>query len=176
MSSQWGSQKLLQGLLSHELIVYLSDFDLFLNQWIMAILSKRHKSDNFESHNSLKLSFTSIRVLCLNFVECELFLESNSNDILALYKTNLDDSMILAISLWGIIFLKSKRILLFMCTVFRMALLHSVSYFFFLYRSPSLSLCMVSDAISTNIDKVSRSTHLLLCLSLETLTSIRRTS
>ena len=44
----------------------------------MAILSKRCKPDNFESHNSLKLS--------------ETFLESNSPDILALCETNLDDS------------------------------------------------------------------------------------
>ena len=37
---------------------------------------------------------------------------------------------------------------------FRLALLHSVSYFFFLYRSPSSSLCMVFDSISSNIDEV----------------------
>ena len=55
----------------------------------MAILSKECKPDNFESHNSLKLSFTNIRGLS-NFVECESFLESNSPDILALCETNLD--------------------------------------------------------------------------------------
>ena len=37
---------------------------------------------------------------------------------------------------------------------FRLALLHSVSYFFFLYRSPSSSLCTVFDSVSSNIDKV----------------------
>ena len=37
---------------------------------------------------------------------------------------------------------------------FRLALLHSVSYFFFLYQSPSLSLCMVFDSISSSIDEV----------------------
>ena len=37
---------------------------------------------------------------------------------------------------------------------FRLALLHSMSYFFFLYRSPSLSLCTVFDSISSNIDEV----------------------
>ena len=31
---------------------------------------------------------------------------------------------------------------------------HSVSYFFFLYQSPSSSLCMVFDSISSNIDEV----------------------
>ena len=58
----------------------------------MVILSKTCKPDNFESHNSLKLSFTNIRGLCSNFVDCESFLESNSPDILTLCETNLDDS------------------------------------------------------------------------------------
>ena len=59
----------------------------------MAILSKACKPDNFESHNSLKLSFTNIRGLRSNFVDCESFLESNSPDILALCETNMDDSI-----------------------------------------------------------------------------------
>ena len=59
----------------------------------MTILSKAYKPDNFESHNSLKLSFTNIRGLCSNFVDCESFLDSSSPDILALCKTNLDDSI-----------------------------------------------------------------------------------
>ena len=37
---------------------------------------------------------------------------------------------------------------------FWLALFHSVSYFFFLYRSPSSSLCTVFDSISSNIDEV----------------------
>ena len=37
---------------------------------------------------------------------------------------------------------------------FRLALLHSVSYFFYLYGSPSLSLHTVFDSISSNIDEV----------------------
>ena len=37
---------------------------------------------------------------------------------------------------------------------FRLALLHSVSYFFFLYGSPSSALCTVFDSISSNIDEV----------------------
>ena len=59
----------------------------------MAILSKACKPDNFESHNSLKLSFTNIRGLRSNFVDSESFLESNSPDILALCETNLDGSI-----------------------------------------------------------------------------------
>ena len=37
---------------------------------------------------------------------------------------------------------------------FRLASLHSVSYFFFLYQSPSLSLCTAFNSISSNIDEV----------------------
>ena len=37
---------------------------------------------------------------------------------------------------------------------FQLALLHSVSYFFFLYWSPSSALCTVFDSISSNIDEV----------------------
>ena len=37
---------------------------------------------------------------------------------------------------------------------FRLALLHSGSYFFFLYQPPSLSLCTVFNSISSNIDEV----------------------
>ena len=51
----------------------------------MTILSKGCKPDKFESHNSLKLSFTNIGG--------ESFLESNCPDILALCETNLDDSI-----------------------------------------------------------------------------------
>ena len=59
----------------------------------MAVLSKACKPDNFESHNFLKLSFTNIRGLRSNFVDCEFFLKSNSPNILALRETNLDDSI-----------------------------------------------------------------------------------
>ena len=37
---------------------------------------------------------------------------------------------------------------------FPLALLHPVSYFFFLYRSPSLSRCTVFHSVSSNIDEV----------------------
>ena len=37
---------------------------------------------------------------------------------------------------------------------FQLALLLSVPYFSFLYRSPSSSLCTVCDSISSNIDEV----------------------
>ena len=76
----------------HELTAYLSDFSLLGHNEI-AILSKKRKADSFKSHNSFKLIFTNIRSLCLNFVDCESFLELNSPDILALYETNLDKSI-----------------------------------------------------------------------------------
>ena len=59
----------------------------------MIILSKGCKPDKFESHNSIKLRFTSIGGLHLNFFDCESFLESNSPDVLALCEKKLDDSI-----------------------------------------------------------------------------------
>ena len=59
----------------------------------MAMLSKGCKPDNFEQRNSLELIFTNIRGLRSNFVQCESFLESNTPDILALCKTDLDYSI-----------------------------------------------------------------------------------
>ena len=69
MSSQWGSQKLLQGLVPRELTTYFYVFNLFLTQRIMAILSKGCKPDNFEPHISLKLTFANIRGPHSNFAE-----------------------------------------------------------------------------------------------------------
>ena len=41
MSSQWGLQKLLQGLMFHEITAYLFIFNQFkINEWIMAIYQK----------------------------------------------------------------------------------------------------------------------------------------
>ena len=131
----------------------------------MAILQKAFKPENFESQNSLTLSFTNIQGLRLNFVDCESFLESNSPDILALCETNLDDSIDSGnFSVRGYLPLIRKDSSTHMhgLTVyvkeglpfagdlclensadsylcFPLALLHSVSYFFFLYQSPSSS-------------------------------------
>ena len=134
----------------------------------MAILSKGCKPDDFEPHNSLKLNFMNIRRLCSNFVECKYFLESNSPDIVVLYEANLDDSINSGnFSLRGYLPLICNNYVTHMHGLavyvreqlpfawdlslensagsylcFQLALLHSVSYFFFLYRSPSSSLCM----------------------------------
>ena len=81
---------------SQQIFLFLTNLNL-----IMAILSKACRPDNFELHNSLKLSFTNIWGLRLNFVDCESFLESNSPDVLALCNTNLDDlHKLFAASLW----------------------------------------------------------------------------
>ena len=71
----------------------LSDFSFFFQFSKMVVLSKVCKPNNFKSHDSLNLRFTNIQRLCLNFIGCESFLESNSSDILAVYETNLKDSI-----------------------------------------------------------------------------------
>ena len=131
------------------------------------------------NHTTLYLSFTSVLGFCLNFVECESFLKSNSSDILALCETNLDDSsdsgnfsvrdylpLIWKVSVTHIhcfaVYVKEALPFTqdlsiensadsYLC--FWLALLQAVSYFFFLYQSPS-SLCRVFDAISSNVDEV----------------------
>ena len=134
----------------------------------MDILSKTCKPDNFESHNLLKLSFTNIWGFRLNFVDWKSFLESNSPDIFALYEANLDDSIEFGnFSVRGYISLIQKDLRTHMhghavyvkgglsfswglslensadsYLCFGLALLHSLSYLFFFYWSPSLSLCM----------------------------------
>ena len=132
----------------------------------MAILLKAWKPDNFEMHISLKLSFTNIWGLHSNFADCESFLKSNSPDIFTLSEINLDDSIgcgnfsvrgylplirkdsstyVWSCSLcertsfcMGLIFRKLCR---FLC--FQLALLHSVSYFFFLFISFFLAFVFV---------------------------------
>ena len=70
MSSQWGSQKLLQRLVSHELTAFTSFFNLFQLNDLWSYYQKHvAKPDNFESHSSLKLSFTNIWGLLSNFVD-----------------------------------------------------------------------------------------------------------
>ena len=138
----------------------------------MAILFKRCKPDNFEPHNSLKVSFTNIQGLRSNVVECESFLESNSPYILALCQTNLDDSSDsgnfsvrgylplirrdFVTHMYGFV-VYVKKGLPFARSLspensadsylsFRLALLHSLSYLFFLYWSLSSLICTIFDS------------------------------
>ena len=122
----------------------------------------------------------SIRRLRSNFVDCESFLESNSPNILALCETNQDDSIDSGnFSVRGYLPLIRKDSSTHMHGLavymkeglpiardlslensadsylcFQLPLLHPVFYFFFLYRSPSSSLCTVFDSISSSIDEV----------------------
>ena len=149
-------------------------------------LSKAYKPDNFESHNSLKVSFANIWVLCSNFVDCISFLQSNSPDVLALWKTNLDDSIdsgnfsvrgylpLIRIDssthMHGLaVYVKEglpfaqdlsleKSADSYIC--FWLDLLDSVSYFIFLYWSTSSSLCTVFDSILSNIGELSLDKHI----------------
>ena len=168
MSFQWESQKLLESIgISSSHILRLCFWPIVF-QWIMVILSKGCKPDNFEQHISLKLRLTTIWGPVLSFVKCESFLEWSTPDIFALCETNLDDSIDFGnFSVWqgylplirkdsitqmhGLaVYVKEDFLFArdaslenfadsYLC--FRLVLLHSVSYFFFLYWSPSLSLC-----------------------------------
>ena len=153
---------------AHKLTTCFSIFWSISSQWIMVILSKRFKSENLESHNSLKL----IRGLCWNFIYSESFLESNWQT----WDDSIDSGNF---SVRGYLPLILKD-----CTThvhglavyakkgfpftpylslnnftesylgFQLASVHSVSYFFFLYQSLSSSLCTVFGSISSNIGKV----------------------
>ena len=114
----------------------------------MAILSKVCKQGNFGPHNSLKLSFTNIRGLSLNFAECGSFLS------LHYVRQTQMAQLILAISLLPLArdLSLGNSVDSYLC--FSLALLHSVTYFFFLYESPSLLLCTVLDCISSNTDEI----------------------
>ena len=119
----------------------------------MAILSKACKSDNFEWHNSLKLSIMNIWRLPSNFVSCDS-ISSGNFSVRDYFPLIRKDS---STHIHGLAVYKQDLVLRnsadsYLC--FRLALLHSVSYFFFLYRSPCLSLCTVFDSISSNVDEV----------------------
>ena len=122
-------------------------FWFFLLFWFseMVVLSKVCKPDNFEPHDSLNLRFTNIQCLCLNFVGCESFLESNTSDILALYETNLKDLIDSSnIFVRGYLSLIRKDTLLkcivinFKCIMINFRVYTNLSYFLLLtYSSPA---------------------------------------
>ena len=157
----------------------------------MAILSKACKPDHFESHNSLKLRFTNIRGLRSSFIDCESFLESSIPDILFLCETNLDDSTYsgkyplirknsithmhgIAVNLMENSLLHGTYIQKtadsYLC--FRLVLLHSVSYFFFSIDHLFHLCTWFLIVFHLTQMRFSRSTHLLMFLSLGTLTFI----
>ena len=81
----------------------------FLTQWIMALLSKGCKPDNFQPHNSLKLSFTNIWGLDLIFLDLNLSLNQTLLTFLLYMRQTWITQVILVISLWEFIFLYAKR-------------------------------------------------------------------
>ena len=155
----------------------------------------------FEPHSSLKSSFTNIWGLRTSFVECESFLESNSPNSLALCVANLNESNCSgSLSVRGYLPLIRKVSATHMHVLavygteglpfqwelsleisadsylcFWLTLLHSVTNFFSLYRSPSSSWSTVFMLFHLTKMRFSQSTHLLMYLSLETLSSIIRT-
>ena len=145
----------------------------------MAILSKACKPDNFELHNSLKLSSANIPGLRSNLLIANLSLNQTLlTFLLSWCETNLDDSIdsgnfslksylplirrdssthmhsLVVYVKEGLPFLRDLSLEnsadSYLC--FQLTLLHSVFYFFSLYRSSSLSFCNVFDSISSNID------------------------
>ena len=136
-----------------------------------------------------------MNIWCLrsNFVYCKSFLESNSPDILVLCETNLEDSVDssnFTVRVYLLLIQKDSFTRMHGLPVYVKeglpfaqdislensgdSYLYSTGFtplsvlLFFLYRSPSSSLCTVFDSILSNIDEV-LSTHLLMFLSLETL-------
>ena len=142
---------------------------------IMPTIISKHKA---VKKLPFTLSFTNIRSLNSNFSSVEAFLSGSSPDLFALSETNLTSNM--ADSLFTIpgylpIFRKDSSTYMhglavyakdtipicreaqlekpsepFMC--FRLSLLHSTSYLFFLYRPPSSDSCSVVEAVSKSID------------------------
>ena len=128
----------------------------------------------------LNISFTNVRGFCTNFSNIESFLINNSPDILALCETNLNSSidtqneflipgylplrrMDSKTHMHGLgVYIRDSLPITpevdledlnqpFMC--FRLSLLHSTSFLYFLYRSPSSQDCSVINSVSNSIDK-----------------------
>ena len=142
----------------------------------MPNIMSKHKAVN--KNLPFSLSFTNIRSLNSNFSSVEAFLYHSSPDFLALSETNLSATMAdsdfsipgylpiirkdssthmhgLAVYARDTLPISREAHLekpseTFMC--FRLSLLHSTSYLFFLYRSPSSPDCSVVDSVSQSID------------------------
>ena len=175
--TQWGSQKFKDRCLTNLQFTFPIFTTFFwLNEQV--ILSKAPESSNFESHNSLKLSFSNI---------CEVFVRILSDLNLSLNQTLLTfmlcvrqtwmAQVIVVTSWWGLSCGNLKKLrcsYAWSCSLceeyglpfardfcqensqdtylyFWLALFHSLSCLFFLYRSPSC-LSTVFDALLSNID------------------------
>ena len=166
--------------MSHELAVYLFIFNLFKLDELWSYYQK-HVNQIILNHPILyRLALRIFEAFVRIVLIVNSFLESNSPDILPLCETPLDDWIDFGnFSVRGYLPLIRKDSSTHMHGLavyvkeglpfardlslensadsylcFRLALLHSVSYFFFPYRSPSSALCTVFDSISSNIDEV----------------------
>ena len=128
------------------------------------------------NHTTLNHTTMNIQGHYSSFVECESFLESNSPDILALCETKLDHSIDSDnFFVRGYLPLIQKDFITHMHSLvvyvkeelpfaqdlsadsylcFSSDLTYSLSYFFFLHESLSLSLCTVFYSISSYIDEI----------------------
>ena len=77
MSSQWGLQKSLRGLVSHEHTAYLAVFELFLTQWIM-VISKVCKSYSLNHLILRNVALQIFEVLIQILLNVNLFLSKFS--------------------------------------------------------------------------------------------------
>ena len=137
------------------------------------------RSERLPCFSLISVLMSDIWGLHSNFVDCQSFVVWNSPEIVALCGTDLDDWIYsgnfsvrvylpfirrdsnthmhgLAVSMKGLLFARDLALEnsadSYLC--FWLGLLQSLPSFFFLYRSPSLSLCTVYDFISSNIDEV----------------------
>ena len=164
--------------MSHDLTAYLSIFDLFK---LIELLPYYQKHVNQIILHRTTLWSLTLRIFDA-FVRILLIvnLKPNSPDILAMCVTSLNDwidsgyfsvrgvlplirkdssTSMHGLAIYvkeGLPFARDLSLENSACSYscFRLASLHSVSYFLFLYRSAFSALCTVFDSISSNIDKV----------------------
>ena len=165
----------------------------------MAILLKGRKPDNFEQHNSIKLSFTNIRGLRFKLFDCKSFLESNSLDILTLCEANLDASIDCNFFMRGYLpliledsttHMKGLAVYVREAIHLQFYLQKTLQILFYVFDWLYFTQCLTSFFSVDHLLRLyarflilfhltqmrfSPSTHLVTCLSLETLTSIIRT-
>ena len=161
MCSEWGSQKLFQGLASHELTAFLSIFNLFnLNEW-WPYYQKYVNQIILISTTLQRLALWIFKAFVRILLIANLSIDSGNFPVrgyLPLIQKDCSTHMhgLTVCVKEGLPFARDLSLEnspdSYLC--FQLALLHSVSYFFFLYRSPSSALCTVFDSISSNIDEV----------------------
>ena len=159
MGSKWGLQKLLRGLVSHELKTYLSVFDLLLTNE-MVILSKDVNQTALRKQITLQIFEVFVQILLnvnlslnqtlLTFLhQLNDFIDSGNFSVMGYLPLIWKDSVThlhgLAVYVKEGLLPFTQELSLdksadsFLC--FRLALLHSGSYFFLLYQSLFSTLC-----------------------------------